>query len=161
MNCSNDVCPGGNHRGIVEDGANVAVLDLIKGIDGFDTVIEELVEHEADASATGELVHREVVGVAVNGTPKFGSELGDDREDHAARALVAHDAPERLQLGTVLLQLCGNALFDIGKGCSDMMHKNLGIFSSLLPFRIDSGRERTMLSFRARNGVPQYCALPL
>jgi len=43
-----------------------------------------------------------------------------------------------------------------------VVHQNLGIFSSpsSFPILVQAGK-RTIFSFRARNGVPQYWALPL
>ena len=37
---------------VVEDGADVNVLDMVKGINGLDTVGVKLVEHETDTRTT-------------------------------------------------------------------------------------------------------------
>ena len=70
-------------------------------------------EHETDTGTTRELVHGKVVCVTVNCAPEFGSEFRNDRQHHAARALVPHNASKCLQFSSVLLKLRGDTLFDI------------------------------------------------
>lgn len=121
--------PEGDYRRVVQDRPNVTVLDLIKGIDGSDTIIEQFMEHEADTSTSRELVHRKVICVTIDCAAKFRSEFRYNGQHDAARTLVSHNTSEGLKLSIVFLELRGNTLFDVRQSCSNVVHQNLGIFS--------------------------------
>jgi hypothetical protein len=72
------------HRRVVQDGADIGVLDLIVRVERLDPVGEEFVEDEADTRSSRKLVERQIARVTVNGSAELGAELGDDLEDHVA-----------------------------------------------------------------------------
>jgi hypothetical protein len=59
------------YRGVIQDGTNIAILNLIERINGPHTIVVKLVEDKRDTSTAGEFVERQIVGVAVD----HGSEL--------------------------------------------------------------------------------------
>lgn len=70
------------HRGVVQYSTDVAVLNLVKWIDGLDTLVEQFMEDEADTSTTRQLGYRQVVRVSVDGGAEVGAEIGDDGENN-------------------------------------------------------------------------------
>jgi hypothetical protein len=71
MPCTKELSAKSPHRRVVQDGADIAVLDLIKRINALDTVVEELVENEADTSTARQLVGLQVCCVTVNYSAEF------------------------------------------------------------------------------------------
>lgn len=59
------------HRGIVQNRTDIAVLDLIKGVDVLDTIVEQLVEDETNSGSARQLVQRQVVRVSVDHGPEL------------------------------------------------------------------------------------------
>lgn len=59
------------HRRVVQDSPNIPIFDLIKRVDTLHSVVEELVEDEANSRSSREFVQREVVGVPVDGGAEF------------------------------------------------------------------------------------------
>lgn len=106
--------PEGNHRRVIQDGPNVPILHLVEGVNGFDAIVKQFMEHEADTSSARKLVQRKVVSVAVDRVAEFGSKFRNDGQHHATRTLISHYPSKRLQLSVVFLKLASDALFDVG-----------------------------------------------
>ena len=90
---------------VVENGADVTVLDLVERIDGLDAVVEQLMEHKADTCTTRQLVQREVARVTIDRCPELRAELRNHGQHDVGRAVVAQGTTQRLQFRVVLLQL--------------------------------------------------------
>ena len=63
---------------VVEESANVDLLDVVKRVHGDNGVKEELVEDEADASTAIQLCRAQVGILAVQNAAVFGGKFGDD-----------------------------------------------------------------------------------
>ena len=149
------------YRRVIQYCPNVAILHLVERIDGLDTVIEQFMEHEADTRSSTELVQRQIVRVSVDDGAELGRELGNDVQHDARRVVLAEGAAELLQFSLIFLQLERDPLLNVGERCSDMVHQDLIFWDIRCVFSCSIHNRRTMLSLRARNGVPQNCAFPL
>lgn len=112
------------YRGIVQDGANVTILHLVKWVDAPDAIVEQLVENKTDSCTSGKLVEVQIVRISIDRCPEIRCELCDNRQDDVCR-VVCQGASKRLQLCIELLLLLRNTSLDIWDSGSDMVHENL------------------------------------
>ena len=110
-------------RRVVEDGADIHVLDLVKGIHRLDAVGIQLVEDEADSGTTRQLRARKLRVVAIQHRAPLVSELGDDVE-HNVGAVAEQGRAQRLELLRILLQRARDAGLDVGQGLLDVHHQD-------------------------------------
>lgn len=114
----------GRTGGVVENSANINVLDLVEGIHGLDTVGVELVEHETDTSTTRQLNAGQLLVITLQNRAVLVAELGDDVENNVG-AVAEHGIAELRQLRSVLLKGGGNAALNIGESLLDVHHEDL------------------------------------
>ena len=74
------------YRRVVENGANVHILDLIKGVQRLDTIGEELMEHKTDTRTARELEGGQIRRVSVDDGPELTAEFGDNVQHNAGLA---------------------------------------------------------------------------
>jgi len=97
---------------------------LVERIDALDTIVEQLVEDEADTGSSGKFVKRQVVGVTIDGGSELRRELGNDRKDNIARTAVTSWSTEGHEFCVVFLQVLGNTGLDVRKCGPDVMHQD-------------------------------------
>ena len=156
---------------VVQQRPDITVLVLIKRIDTPDTIIEQLMEDETDTRSTGQLVDREVLRVSVDHCAELGAKLGNGREDDASRVSLPHGSSKRLELCRVFGELRADPSLDVRQGRSDVVHQDLnnnridprsqplGILLHSSSITMSPSTILTTFNFRAKYGVPQYCAL--
>lgn len=151
----NQVSLGATYRGVVQNRPDVTILHLVERIDALYTIVEQLVEYEADTRATTEFIQGQIICVTINDSAKFVRKFSDDGENDVAPRTVTQWSTKACKLGVVLLKLLRYTCFDVREGVANVLHEDLNK-SSTRDMEGMTNRERTMLSLRARKGVPQY-----
>lgn len=113
------------HSRVVHHRPQIAILDLVKRIDAPHTIVEQLVEDEADSGTSAQLVQVQVGCVSLDCRVELAREFGDDRQNDIGRVFFARPPAERKQLSLVLLKLRGDTGFNVGESGANMVQEDL------------------------------------
>ena len=120
------------YGGVIEDIADIGVLDVIIWVCGLHSVRVQLMEDKADSRSSRQLIDAEIGILSVYSCPEVRTKLGDDVQNDSSGVLVALSSAQTVELSLEFRELRGDFAFDIWKSVADVMHEDLYSWVSAL-----------------------------